>query len=87
MPEIIRGNWLSDLANCQLSLLLFGNAYALDEIPQHKLLDHILIMYQDSEYMQKAAYKVLKGTLCPQGNLPVSLKHFSPRVGIQSSVS
>ncbi|MBB6462355.1 glycoside hydrolase family 3 protein [Flammeovirga kamogawensis] len=74
LPEIIRKQVLDFLSNKQVTLLFFGNAYGLDEIENIEIAKEVLLTYQDSEFMQEAALRVLSGEIECKGELPVSLK-------------
>ncbi|MGF1638685.1 MAG: glycoside hydrolase family 3 protein, partial [Cyclobacteriaceae bacterium] len=56
-----------------VSLIVFGNAYALKEIKHHDKAERILITYQESIYTHEAVVKWLDGGIVAEGNLPVSI--------------
>ncbi|WP_170178572.1 glycoside hydrolase family 3 protein [Flammeovirga pectinis] len=77
LPEIIRKQVLDILSKNQTTVLFFGNAYGLDEIENIENAKEVIVTYQDSEFMQEAVLRVLKGELNCIGELPVSLKKLS----------
>lgn len=81
IPEEIRENLFSKLKAKKITLLLFGNAYALDEIQNIAKLDHIFIAYQDGVFQQKATLECLLGEKT-MGKLPVSLNNYKQGKGL-----
>ena len=53
--------------------VIFGNIYALNKLEQLKKAKNVLLCYQDSAEMQKAANKVFLGEIKAEGTLPVTL--------------
>lgn len=69
IEEIVKA--YSDDANC--FFVIFGNIYALNKLEGIKAAKNVLLCYQDSAEMQKAASKVLLGEITAEGTLPVTL--------------
>ena len=61
------------LAESKVILLVFGNAYVLDRLEDLHRAKAILLAYQETETLQKAAAKVILGEIQPQGSLPMQL--------------
>lgn len=55
---------------------VFANPYAIAGLPGIEQSQVLLMNYQNSEEMQRAAVKVLAGELTPSGKLPVTINAF-----------
>ncbi len=53
--------------------IVFGNVYALNVLEPLKKAKNLLLCYQDSKEMQKAAFSVLVGEIEAKGKLPVNI--------------
>ncbi|MBD0400762.1 glycoside hydrolase family 3 protein [Flammeovirga sp. EKP202] len=73
--EAVRENLVSGLGDTEITLLYFGNAYALDELDEVEKVDHIFVAYQDGLYQQKAVFEALLGETT-MGKLPVSTQFY-----------
>ncbi|PWJ44394.1 glycoside hydrolase family 3 protein [Sediminitomix flava] len=87
IPEFVRLELMKNLGNISTTILLFGNAYALDEVEGHKNASTIFITYQDSIYFQDAVVDVLLGKEEANGTLPVSLSNFKAGDGQRNAVN
>ena len=58
---------------CPLIVFLFGNPYQINNLPPNHDVDALLLTYSDVEASQRAAFKVLTGSISIKGKLPVQL--------------
>ncbi|KXX69213.1 glycoside hydrolase family 3 protein [Flammeovirga sp. SJP92] len=72
---VVRQSLVSGLGDTEITLLHFGNAYALDELEDIEKVDHIFVAYQDGKFQQKAVFDALLGEKTT-GKLPVSTKYY-----------
>ncbi|GAA4334379.1 hypothetical protein GCM10023149_41720 [Mucilaginibacter gynuensis] len=57
---------------------VFANAYSIAGLPGIEKSGSLLVGYQNSEELQRAAVKVITGQMKPTGKLPVSVNTFFP---------
>ena len=60
----------------ECTLYFFGNPYALKLFPNLEKAHGLVVLYQDSPYLQKAAAGHLLGEIKSQGKLPVSVEPY-----------
>lgn len=82
IPLKVRKELLQKIADKKVTLLLFGNAYAFDELENNDAINHIFIAYQDGIYQQKAVLNCLLGEEPTRGKLPVSIEGYKQGEGI-----
>lgn len=57
----------------EVTLVFFGNAYALSEIANYTNCNAVILTYQESRYMHEACIAYLTGSITAQGSLPVAI--------------
>ncbi|WP_052444833.1 glycoside hydrolase family 3 protein [Flammeovirga sp. OC4] len=73
--RVVRKSLVSGLGDTEITLLHFGNAYALDELEGIEKVDHIFVAYQDGKYQQQAVFDALLGAKTT-GKLPISTRYY-----------
>ncbi|WP_020530846.1 glycoside hydrolase family 3 protein [Flexithrix dorotheae] len=74
-------NYVSGLENSIISV--FGNAYALSKFEKIQETKGLILTYQESEFTQKSASKLILGKITAEGKLPVTVnEHFQYGAGI-----
>jgi len=68
--------FINELANMQSIFCVFTNPYALAGMPGIEACESILLGYQNSVEVQRAAAKVILRQLRPTGRLPVTINTF-----------
>ncbi|MBX2843622.1 MAG: glycoside hydrolase family 3 [Flammeovirgaceae bacterium] len=67
-------NYISGLDSGIISV--FGNAYALHKFENIQNAKSLILTYQESEYTQKSAAKLILGKITAEGKLPVSVNEY-----------
>ena len=62
------------LAESRVILVVFGNAYVLDQLEGVERAEGILLAYQETVFLQEATAKVIEGKIEAKGRLPIVLK-------------
>jgi beta-N-acetylhexosaminidase len=65
-------------ANNKVVMSVFANAYTIAGLPGIEKSAGLLVCYQNSDDLQRAAVKVITGQLKPTGKLPVSVNVYFP---------
>lgn len=68
--------FISELAQMNSIISMFANPYSLAALPGVEKCKTLLVNYQQGEELQKAAAKVIGGTLKASGKLPVTISAF-----------
>ncbi|MFM6976518.1 MAG: glycoside hydrolase family 3 protein [Sphingobacteriaceae bacterium] len=70
------GAFISQLAHNKAIINVFANPYTLIQLPGMEKTETLLMNYQNSEEMQKAAAKVIAGIIPSKGKLPVNINSY-----------